>query len=389
MESGKLVFAQLMDFVPRHDFDACVRRYGGDRRPRGFSCRDQFLCLAFAQLTFRESLRDIETCLRAVEPKLYHAGFRAKIARSTLADANRTHDWRIFADLAQVLIGRARKLYAEEPFGVDLEQTVYALDSTTIDLCLSLFPWAQFRRRKGAVKLHTLLDLRGNIPCFVRISHGKTHDVTVLDHLPIEPGSFYVMDRGYVDFRRLHRFTTCSAFFVTRAKRGLDFTRRARRPVDKATGLRSDQTIVLAGRKSSRLYPDPLRRIAFYDVENDRRFVFLTNNFTLPALTIARLYKCRWQIELFFKWIKQHLRIKAFYGTSDNAVKIQVWIAISVYVLVAIVRKELGIDRSLNEILQILSVTIFEKTPIFQALSEQKTQESDHGQHNQMMLFDL
>src|SRR5208282_3692888 len=324
MESGKLVFAQLMDFVPRHDFDVCVRRYGGDRRPRGFSCRDQFLCLAFAQLTFRESLRDIETCLRAVEPKLYHAGFRGKIARSTLADANRTHDWRIFADFAQVLIGRARKLYAEEPFGVDLEQTVYALDSTTIDLCLSLFPWAQFRRRKGAVKLHTLLDLRGNIPCFVRISHGKTHDVTVLDHL----------------------------------------------------------TIVLAGRKSSRLYPDPLRRIAFYDAENDRRFVFLTNNFTLPALTIARLYKCRWQIELFFKWIKQHLRIKAFYGTSDNAVKIQVWIAISVYVLVAIVRKELGIDRSLNEILQILSVTIFEKTPIFQALSEQKTQESDHGQRN-------
>ena len=288
MESGKLVFAQLMDFVPRHDFDACVRRYGGDRRPRGFSCRDQFLCLAFAQLTFRESLRDIETCLRAVEPKLYHAGFRGKIARSTLADANHTHDWRIFADFAQVLIGRARKLYAEEPFGVDLEQTVYALDSTTIDLCLSLFPWAQFRRRKGAVKLHTLLDLRGNIPCFVRISHGKTHDVTVLDHLPIEPGSFYVMDRGYVDFRRLHRFTTCSAFFVTRAKRGLDFTRRARRPVDKATGLRSDQTIVLAGRKSSRLYPDPLRRIAFYDAENDRRFVFLTNNFTLPALTIAQ-----------------------------------------------------------------------------------------------------
>ena len=287
--------------------------------------------MAFAQLTFRESLRDIETCLRAVEPKLYHAGFRGKIARSTLADANRTHDWRIFADFAQVLIGRARKLYAEEPFGVDLEQTVYALDSTTIDLCLSLFPWAQFRRRKGAVKLHTLLDLRGNIPCVVRISHGKTHDVTVLDHLPIEPGSFYVMDRGYVDFRRLHRFTTCSAFFVTRAKRGLDFTRRARRPVTKATGLRSDQTIVLAGRKSSRLYPDPLRRIAFYDAENDRRFVFLTNNFTLPALTIARLYKCRWQIELFFKWIKQHLRIKAFYGTSDNAVKIQVWIAISVY----------------------------------------------------------
>jgi hypothetical protein len=357
MESGKLVFAQLMDFVPRHDFDTCVRRYGGDHRPRGFSCRDQFLCLAFAQLTFRESLRDLETCLRAVEPKLYHAGFRGKIARSTLADANRTHDWRLFADFAQVLIGRARKLSADEPLGVDWELTVYALDSTTIDLCLSLFPWAQFRRRQGAVKLHTLLDLRGNIPSFVRISHGKTHDVTVLDQLPIEPASFSVMDRGSIDFRRLHRFTTGAAFLVTRAKRGLDWTRRARRPVDKATGLRSDQTIVLAGPKSSRLDPDPLRRIAFDDAENDRRFVFLTNNFTLPALTIAQLYKCRWHMELFFKWIKQHLRIKAFDGISENAVKIPVGIAISVYVLVAIVRKELGIDRSLNEILQILSVT--------------------------------
>jgi Domain of unknown function (DUF4372)/Transposase DDE domain len=389
MHSGKLVFAQLMDLLPRHDFDACVQRYGGDRRPRGFSCRDQFLCLAFAQLTFRESLRDIETCLRAVEPKLYHAGFRGKVSRSTLADANRAHDWRIFADFAQVLIGRARTLYADEPLGVELQQTVYALDSTTIDLCLSLFPWAQFRRRKGAVKLHTLLDLRGSIPCFVRISHGKTHDVTVLDHLPIEPGAFYVMDRGYVDFRRLYRFTSGSAFFVTRAKRGLDFTRRGRRRVDKTTGLRSDQTIVLAGPKTSRLYPDPLRRVVFYDAETNRRFVFLTNNFTLPALTIARLYKCRWQVELFFKWIKQHLRIKAFYGTSENAVKTQVWIAISVYVLVAIVKKELGIERTLYEMLQILSLTLFEKTPIFQALSEQKTQTSDSGIPNQMTLFDL
>ena len=290
---------------------------------------------------------------------------------------------------AQVLIGRARKLYADEPMGVELEQTVYALDSTTIDLCLSLFPWAQFRRRKGAVKLHTLMDLRGNIPCFVRISHGKTHDVTVLDHLPIEPGSFYVMDRGYVDFRRLYRFTTCSAFFVTRAKRGLDYTRRSRRRVDKTTGLRSDQTIVLAGPKTSRLYPDPLRRIAFYDAENDRRFVFLTNNFTLPALTIAKLYKCRWQVELFFKWIKQNLHIKSFYGTSDNAVKTQVWIAISVYVLVAIVKKELGLERSLSEILQILSLTLFEKTPIFQALSEQKPQDPEPPFSNQLSLFDL
>jgi hypothetical protein len=389
MDPGKLVFAQLMEFLPRHDFDACVRRYGGDHRPRGFSCRDQFLCLAFAQLTFRESLRDIETCLRSFQPKLYHAGFRGNVSRSTLADANRVHDWRIFADFAQVLIGRARKLYADEPMGVELEQTVYALDSTTIDLCLSLFPWARFRRRKGAVKLHTLLDLRGNIPCFVRISHGKTHDVTVLDHLPIEPGSFYVMDRGYVDFRRLHRFTICSAFFVTRAKRGLDYTRRSRRRVDKSTGLRSDQTIVLAGPKTSRLYPDPLRRISFYDAENDRRFVFLTNNFTLPALTIAQLYKCRWQVELFFKWIKQNLHIKSFYGTSDNAVKIQVWIAISVYVLVAIVEKELGLERSLSEILQILSLTLFEKTPIFQALSEQKPQDPEPPFPNQLNLFDL
>jgi Domain of unknown function (DUF4372)/Transposase DDE domain len=389
MDPGKFVFAQLMDFVPRHDFDACVRRYGGDRRPRGFSCRDQFLCLAFAQLTFRESLRDIETCLRALEPKLYHAGFRGQVSRSTLADANRAHDWRIFADFAQVLIGRARKLYVTEPFGVELEHTAYAFDSTTIDLCLSLFPWARFRRHKGAVKLHTLLDLRGNIPCFVRISHGKTADVTALDHLPIEPGAFYMLDRGYVDFRRLYRFKTCSAFFVTRAKRGLDFTRRARRAVDKTTGLRSDQTIVLAGPKTSRLYPDPLRRIVFYDAETDRRFVFLTNNHTLPALTVARLYKCRWQVELFFKWIKQHLRIKSFYGTSDNAVKIQVWIAISVYVLVAIVKKELGVERSLSEILQILSLTLFEKTPIFRALSDSKSQDPEPPFPNQLSLFDL
>jgi len=389
MDPGKLVFAQLMEFIPRHDFDACVKRYGGDRRPRGFSCRDQFLCMTFAQLTFRESLRDVETCLRALEPKLYHAGFRGKISRSTLADANRVHDWRIFAEFAQVLIGQARKLYAKEPFGVELEQTVYALDSTTIDLCLSLFPWARFRRHKGAVKLHTLLDLRGNIPTFVRITHGKTHDVTVLDHLPIEPGAFYVMDRGYVDFRRLYRFTTCAAFFMTRAKRGLDYTRRAGRRVDKTTGLRSDQTIVLAGPKTSRLYPDPLRRVVFYDAENDRRFVFLTNNFTLPALTIAKIYKCRWQVEVFFKWIKQNLHIKSFFGTSDNAVRTQVWIAISVYVLVAIVRKELGVDRGLSEILQILSLTLFEKIPIFQALSVSKSQDPEPPCSNQLSLFDL
>ena len=389
MYSGQVVFAQVMEFLPRHEFNSCVRRYGGNRRPRGFTCRDQFLCLAFAQLTFRESLRDIETCLRAIGPKLYHAGFRSHVSRSTLADANRAHDWRIYADFAQVLICRARELYAHDPLGVTLEQTAYALDSTTVDLCLSLFPWAKFRRRKGAVKLHTLLDLRGNIPCFVHISHGKMHDVTVLDLLPIEPGAFYVMDRGYVDFRRLNRLTQGGAFFVTRAKRNLDYTRRARRQVDRATGLRSDQTIVLAGPKSSRLHPSPLRRIAFYDAENDRRFVFVTNNFTLPALTIARLYKCRWQVELFFKWIKQNLRIKAFYGNTDNAVKTQVWIAISVYVLVAIVKRELKVERSLSDILQILSVTLFEKTPLFQALSAHGPPDSKNVRHNQLTLFDL
>src|SRR5450631_333307 len=377
MLNDRYVFSQLIDSLPRREFDRCVARYRGNRRIRNFSCFDQFLCMAFAQLTYRESLRDIETCLRALHKKLYHAGFRGAIARSTLADANEHRDWRIYADFAQVLIAHARRLYQADGFGVQLEQTAYALDSTTIDLCLKLFPWARFRRRKGAIKLHTLIDLRGNIPTFVRITHGKTHDVTVLDHLPIEPGAFYVMDRGYVDFRRLYRFTTCSAFFVTRAKRGLDYTRRSRRRVDKTTGLRSDQTIVLVGPKTSRLYPDPLRRVAFYDAEHDRRLVFLTNNFTLPALTIALIYKCRWQVELFFKWIKQNLLIKAFYGTRDNAVRIQVWIAISVYVLVAIVRRELGVERSLSEILQILSLTLFEKTPIFQALSVSKSQEPE------------
>jgi len=389
MFAGQLLFAQLMEFLPRHEFNTCVRRYGGHRRPRSFSCRDQFLSLAFAQLTFRESLRDIEICLNAVRPKLYHAGFRGTISRSTLADANRVHDWQIYADFAQVLIGRARHLYAAEPFGVALEQTVYALDSTTIDLCLSLFPWARFRRRKGAVKLHTLLDLRGNIPCFIHISHGKMHDVNVLDQLPIEAGAFYVMDRGYVDYRRLHRFETLKAFFITRGKRNLDFTRRARRRVDKTTGLRSDQTIVLAGTKSSCLYPEPLRRIGFYDAEHKRRLIFLTNNFDLPALTIARLYKCRWQVELFFKWIKQNLRIKGFYGTSENAVKTQVWIAISVYVLVAIVRKELKCERTMNEIMQILSVTLFEKTPISKAFSRENEQNTQEPSHKQLSLFDI
>jgi Domain of unknown function (DUF4372)/Transposase DDE domain len=377
MLNDRYVFSQLMDSLPKHEFDRCVARYHGNRRIRNFSCYDQFLCLAFAQLTYRESLRDIETCLHALHKKLYHAGFRGVIARSTLADANEHRDWRIYADLAQLLIARARRLYQADGFGAQLKQTAYALDSTTIDLCLSLFPWARFRRRKGAIKLHTLIDLRGNIPCFVRITHGKTHDVTVLDTLPIEPGAFYMMDRAYLDFGRLHRLKSGLAFFVTRAKSNLDFSRRSSRRVDKTTGLRSDQTIVLRGPKTSKLYPEPLRRVVYRDPGTGKRFVFLTNNFDLPALTIAHLYKCRWQVELFFRWIKQHLRIKSFYGTSPNAVKTQVWIAICIYVLVAIIRKELKVKHSLHEILQILSVSLFEKTPIIEALSLEKPGSND------------
>lgn len=386
---GEVVFAQLMKFLPRHEFNDCVRRYRGNARVRGFSCRDQFLCMAFAQLTFRESLRDIETCLRAMGPKLYHAGFRGKVSKSTLADANRRRDWRIYADLAQVLIGMARKLYANDSFGVELDETAYAFDSTTIDLCLSLFPWARFRRRKGAVKLHTLLDLRGNIPCFVHISSGKMHDVNVLDELVLEPGAFYILDRGYVDFARLYLFTQQMAFFIIRGKRNLDYARQAYRRVDKSTGLRSDQKIILKGPKTSKQYPVALRRITYVDAETNKRFTFLTNNWTLPALTIARLYKCRWQVELFFKWIKQHLRIKAFYGTSENAVKTQVWIAISVYVLVAIVKKELRLPRSLYEILQILSLALFEKTPVFEVLTSPNHQNDNTPCCKQLTLFDL
>jgi hypothetical protein len=315
---GQFVFAQLLDFLPRRDFNACVERYRGNYKCRGFYCRDQFLAMAFAQLTYRESLRDIEICLRALGTKLYHAGFRSRISRSTMADANQRRDWRIFADFAHILIRRARVLYATDALAVDLEQTAYALDSTTVDLCLSLFPWARFQTTKAAVKLHTLLDLRGNIPCFVHVSPGKMHDVNVLDRLLIEPAAFYVMDRAYLDYRRLRRFTTAGAFFVTRAKRNLRCTRREKRPVDRTTGLRSDHTIVLDGIKTAALYPEPLRRVAFYDAENKRRLVFLTNNFALPALTIAGLYKSRWQIELFFKWIKQHLRIKAFKDSPAN-----------------------------------------------------------------------
>jgi Domain of unknown function (DUF4372)/Transposase DDE domain len=389
VNSGQTIFAQLIEFMPRYEFNRCVQRYGGNHRARRFSCYDQFLCLAFAQLTYRESLRDIEACLRAMGTRLYHAGFRGRIARSTLANANETRDWRIYADFAQILIDHARRLYAQDSFGVDLKETAYAFDSTTIDLCLSLFPWAPFRRQKAAVKLHTLLDLRGSIPCFVHVSHGKTHDTQAIDHLIIEPGAFYIMDRGYIDFGRLHAFTRSMAFFVIRSKNNLDFSRRESRPVDKATGLRSDQTITLVGPKTSQLYPDPLRRIRYCDEDTERQFIFLTNHLELPALTITQLYKCRWQVELFFKWIKQHLRIKAFYGLSENAVKTQVWIAISVYVLVAIVRKELRLDRSLYEILQVLSITLFEKTPILQALSASYNTLEKIDDHNQLRLFDF
>ena len=389
MNAGQTLFTQLMDFLPTYEFNRCVHRYRGNHRVRQFSCRDQFLCMAFAQLTYRESLRDIQTCLRSMSHKLYHAGFRATMARNTLAKANETRDWRIYADLAAVLIAKARQLYVHEPIGAALEQTAYAFDSTTIDLCLSLFPWAQFRQHKSAIKLHTLIDLRGNIPCFVHVSSGRMADVTSLDLLPIEAGSFYVMDRGYTDFQRLYHFNQGLAFFVIRAKRDLAFTRRAHREVDKSTGLRSDSTIRLCGPKTSRLYPEPLRRISYYAADIKKRLVFLTNNFTLPALVIAQLYQCRWQVELFFKWIKQNLRIKAFYGTSINAVKTQVWIALCVYVLVAILRKQLKIERSMGEILQILSISLFETTPLLQAFSQDCIKITEGQNHNQLPLFDF
>jgi Domain of unknown function (DUF4372)/Transposase DDE domain len=376
MFAGRTVFAQLIDHVPPHEFRKCVVRYGGNYKWRGFSCLDQFLCLAFAQLTFRESLRDIEACLRSVEGKLYHMGFRGKVARSTLADANEAHDWRIYADFAQVLIHIARPMYANESLGFDLDNTVYALDSTTIDLCLSVFPWARFRAKKAAIKLHTLLDLRGPIPTFIEVSEGKLHDVNILDAIEPEPGAFYVMDRAYVDFERLHVFHRGGAFFVTRTKRGMLFRRRYSHTIDATTGLRSDHTVMLASASSFNHYPDPLRRIHFYDAEQDRHLRFLTNNFDLPALTVCLLYKSRWQVELFFKWIKQHLRIKAFYGYSENAVKTQIWIAVSVYVLVAIVKKRLVIEASLHEILQVLSVTLFEQVPILQLFGDVAPQEN-------------
>jgi len=388
MNIGRSVFSQLLGFLPDREFRRCVERYNGDARLRGFSCWDQFLAMAFAQLTYRESLRDIEACLRSVGSRLYHMGFRGRVARSTLADANESHDWRIFADFAQLLIRTARPLYARDPIGAELDQTLYALDSTTIELCLSLFPWAVAPKNTGAVKMHTLLDLRGSIPTFIRVTHGKAHDVNVLDDIALEAGAFYVMDRGYIDFQRLHGFTLHSAFFVVRSKSGMRIRRRYSRSVDKTTGLRSDQTVVLTGFYSAKAYPDPLRRIAYFDAETDHRFLFLTNNFLLPALVIAQIYKCRWQVELFFKWIKQHLRIKAFYGTTQNAVKTQIWIAMSVYVLVAIVRKRLGLNISLYQILQILSITLFEKMPLLQALEASPLTNEMLSDRKQLILFD-
>ena len=389
MNSGRIIFPQLMSFLPEREFSKCVHRYRGEYHIRTFSCFDQFLCMAFAQLTYRESLRDIEICLRAMQPKLYHAGIRGKVSRSTLADANEKRDWRIYADIAHVLIGMARELYVDEDFGLQITEAAYALDSTTIDLCLSLFPWASFRQHKGAIKLHTEMDLRGSIPCVIRITHGKVHDVTFLDQLILEPAAFYIMDRGYIDFARLYRFTQNMAFFVTRAKSNLDYIRRSSHSIDSGTGLRSDQTILLKGPKTSQLYPDPLRRISFFDIENHRRLIFLTNNFVLPALTIALLFKRRWKIELFFKWIKQNLRIKAFYGTSENAVKTQIWIAISVYVLVAIIKKKLRIERTLNEILQILSITIFENDELLPLLTNFHLQNKKEATYNQLTLFNF
>lgn len=387
MYEGKLVFAQLMDHLPLHTFRRCVARYPNRYPTLKFSHLDQLLAMAYAQLATRESLRDVQTCLQAHSTKLYHVGFRGRVTRSTLADANVMRDWRIYRDFALSLIAQARKLYADEPFGVELSNTAYALDTTTIDLSLSLFPWARFQRTKAAVRLHTLLDLRGNIPSFVHISDGKLHEVNAFDEITFEPGSFYVMDRGFLDFVRLYTLQKAQAFFVIRAKSNTQYRRVYSHPIDKACGLRCDQTIVLTGQFSSTDYPDQLRRVKFYDAKHDKLLVFLTNNFDLPALTVAQLYRCRWQVELFFKWIKQHLRIKAFFGTSENAVKTQVWIAITVYVLVAIVKKRLQLPASLYTLLQILSVTLFEKVRLDQVLAVKEDKASDDGDTNQLNLF--
>jgi hypothetical protein len=388
MNHGKLVFAQMMQHLPLTTFRRCVSRYRGERKLHSFSCLDQFLCMAFAQLTFRESLRDIESCLRAQRSKLYHLGIRSAVARNTLANANAVRDWRIYADFAQSLIGIARPLYADESFGVDLKDTVYALDATTIDLCLSVFPWAPFQSTKAAIRLHTLLDLRGNIPSFIHISDGKLHEVGVLDQLLLEAGAFYIMDRGFLDFARLHRFHQAGSFFVTRAKSNTKAKRRYSHRVDRSTGLICDQTVFLTGQYSPQDYPAPLRRIRFKDPATAKTLVFLTNNFTLPAFTITELYRCRWQVELFFKWIKQHLRIKAFFGTSENAVKSQIWIAVSVYVLVAIVKKRLKLPASLYQILQILSLTLFERMPLNQLLTQTVADDIAPISEKQRLLFD-
>jgi hypothetical protein len=389
MNQGQYIFSQIMDFLPKKKFDRCVDLYDGNHRMRSFSCFDQFLCMAFAQLTYRESLRDIECCLRTMQKKLYHIGIRGQVSRSTLADANENRDWRIYCDFAQILIQEARKLYANDDFGLELKETVYALDASTIDLCLSVFPWAKFRRSKAAIKLHTLLDLRGNIPTFISITDGKVHDVNILDELIPEPGSIYVMDRGYLDFNRLYRLHQNLAFFVTRRKINTRLRRIYSAEVDKTTGLKCDQVIMLTGFYTQKAYPERLRRVKYHDIENKKQLDFLTNNFSLPALTIANLYKCRWQVELFFKWIKQHLRIKSFYGTSENAVKSQIWIAVSVYVLVAIIKKRLKIEQSLYTILQILSVSIFEKMPIYQALTNTSYKKEITSFHKQLSLFDI
>jgi hypothetical protein len=389
MNEGKSIFSQLIGFLPDREFRRCVARYGGDRYTRKLSCWEQFLAMAFAQLTYRESLRDIEACLGAVGPKLYHMGFGSAVARSTLADANENRDWRIFADFAHVLIRIAVTLYADDGTGIAEVRDLYALDSTTIDLCLALFPWARFRKHKAAVKMHTLLDLHGSIPTFIRITDGKVHDVNVLDDIAIEAGAFYVMDRGYVDFERLYRFTLESAFFVVRTKTNLLLQRRYYRPVDKTTGLRSDHTVILTAIGSACVYPDPLRRVTYCDPETGKRLKFLTNNFALPPLAIAEIYRKRWAVELFFRWIKQHLRIKAFYGTSQSAVKTQIWIAVSVYVLVAIVRKRLALEVSLYHLLQIFSVTLFEKTPILQVLQRAGSQDDLDDSGKQLILFDF
>jgi len=388
MYTGKLVFSQVMDLIPLRTFRRCVERYRGDFKVKSFTCLDQYLCMAFAQITYRESLRDIETCLRSQKQKLYHMGIRGNVSRSTIADANEQRDWRIYADLSHALITKARRLYSNEQFALELEQTVYALDATTIDLCLSLFPWAHFRHTKSAIKLHTLLDLRGSIPAFVHISDGKFHEVNTLDFIPLEAGAFYVMDRGYLDFARLYDLSLMSAFFLIRAKSNLKCRRIYSYPVDRSTGLICDQSVMLTGFYQAKDYPDKLRRVKYYDSETDQTFVFLTNNFTLPPLVIAQLYRCRWHVELFFKWIKQNLRIKSFYGTSENAVKTQIWIAISVYVLVAILKKQLQLPVSLYTILQALSVTVFERTPIIQLFTNYTYKCENITMRNQLNLFD-